>query len=1018
MNLHARGSSRWAGRTLRLWVALAMLAMLISIPGVASAAWTTITETEPNDTPAQANVLPVDGTICLGSYSTTADDDWYSVALTAGQTYVFETGPNTSALDVRLDTYLYLYDTDGTTELTSDDDGGAYQYSYIQYTPSVTGTYYLMTCSFAHAYTGNYGIRARDISVSAGTGTIQGTVTDGTDPIEGITVSDYYFDPWFVQVDSGYYTDGGQVTSGPDGTYSADVGAGVHVVGFSDPSGTYFDQYYDGATDFNTAARIDLAADETTTGIDAVMVPIPPLDTRTLGSVRASVDSTGTEGYRGSRTAAISADGRYVVFYSGVAFVPEDTNNERDWYRKDLQTGEIELVSVSSNGDLANDSYSDGDGCASISADGRYVAFDSVASNLVEGDTNGYADVFVRDMVEGTTIRISAPVEGEGNDSSWNPSISADGQSVAFDSWADNLVADDTNGVRDVFVYEMETGAITRASVDAEGGERSRGSRSPAISADGWHVAFISGGDFVADDNIEGYQDVYVKDLTDGSIARANVSSAGDGANDASWDRPAISEDGQFVAFDSDADNLVDSDLNGENDIFVHDFASGETTMVSVTSDGLQSYSYKNDPAISADGRIVVFEEDTYSSAPAAINVAAEGDIVNQLVPGDVNESDDIVMHDMADGSTTMVSTSFAGKSANDGSEMPAITADGKHVAYDSWADNIVRDDTNGVRDVFVTYVRLESIEQPVQGPDRYETAIQVSQQWQSADTVVLATGDNWPDALGGSALAGVVGGPVLLTPTHELLPDVAAEIERLGASKVYVLGEFRAIDDDVFAEVEAIPGVEGAVRLGGVDRYETARLVAEEVVSLQGEAFEGKAFVATGEAFPDALGASPLAAYKGWPVYLAPHPVIADETIQAMQNAGVTDVVLLGGDAAMPEGTEVVVLAAGFNAVRIDGADRYETAAKVASYGVNAADMMWQGVALATGEKFPDALAGGAAQGQSGSVMVLTMKSSLPTPTSEVLGANKYRIGDYKFLGGTDAIAQSVRDDVASLLQ
>ncbi len=307
-----------------------------------------------------------------------------------------------------------------------------------------------------------------------------------------------------------------------------------------------------------------------------------------------------------------------------------------------------------------------------------------------------------------------------------------------------------------------------------------------------------------------------------------------------------------------------------------------------------------------------------------------------------------------------------------------------------------------------------------LEGANRYGTALEVSRDFfpEGADTVVIATGENYPDALGGSALAGVLDAPILLTTRATLLPEVAKEIERLGAREVYVLGGPYALSAAVMAELEALlDAQEGRViRIGGTDRYHTAELVAAEVVDILGENYGGEAFVATGENFADALAASPLAAYGGVPVYLAPKPVISAQTIAAMEAAGVTDVVLLGGEAAMPEDVAVIILKAGMSAARIDGADRYETAAKVAKFGVGEMGMDWDGVAIATGETFADALSGGAAQGASASVMLLTQKNTLPASTEAALSDNAGDISFMSFFGGPSAISLGVRNKVFDL--
>ena len=307
----------------------------------------------------------------------------------------------------------------------------------------------------------------------------------------------------------------------------------------------------------------------------------------------------------------------------------------------------------------------------------------------------------------------------------------------------------------------------------------------------------------------------------------------------------------------------------------------------------------------------------------------------------------------------------------------------------------------------------------PVSGEDRYATAVAASQEAfpEGAPTVVIATGVQFPDALGGSALAGVLDAPILLTTPNMLIEPVKAEIDRLGAERVYVLGGEQALTSAVFDALSQMLGAENVTRIGGVNRYETADMVAAEVVDLLGEDFDGRAFVATGEEFADALAASPVAAAAGMPVYLAPHPAISAASIAAMQDAGVSEVVLLGGEAAMPRGTEVTVLAAGIAASRIDGENRYETAAKVAEYGVDEAGMSWDGLGIARGDGFADALVGGAALGHHGSVMLLVTGSDVPGAAETALTAQAGAVEEVRFFGGLTALPQAVRDAVLEAL-
>jgi Tol biopolymer transport system component len=210
------------------------------------------------------------------------------------------------------------------------------------------------------------------------------------------------------------------------------------------------------------------------------------------------------------------------------------------------------------------------------------VVFDSSARNLVGGDTNAASDVFVHDRQTGQTTRVSVTTDGtQGNGHSTWPSISGDGQYVTFVSKASNLVSGDTNGVSDVFVHDRKTGQPTRASTASDGTQGNGGSQNPSLSFDGRYVVFWSGATNLIDGDTNGVWDIFVHDRETGETTRVSVASDGTQGNDISR-FPSISADGRYVAFESDADNLVSGDTNGFSDIFVHDRETGETICVSI----------------------------------------------------------------------------------------------------------------------------------------------------------------------------------------------------------------------------------------------------------------------------------------------------------------------------------------------------------------------------------------------------------------------------------------------------
>ena len=407
-------------------------------------------------------------------------------------------------------------------------------------------------------------------------------------------------------------------------------------------------------------------------------------------TTRVSVASDGQQGNDHSnfqKIPAISADGRYVAFESDANnLVDDDTNGYSDIFVHDRLTGQTTRVSVSSASQQGNgNSSGKADEPSSISADGRYVAFTSNASNLVEVDTNGKCDVFVRDRQKGETTRVSVSSTGQqGDGDSRRPAISADGRYVAFVSTAGNFGWWDPQ-YWDVFVHDRQTGETELVSVNTFGypGNYPSESHPLGISADGRYVAFASwASDLVEGDTNDKY-DVFVRDRQMDETIRVSVSSAGQQGNDHAgpglWGESSISSDGRYVAFVSNASNLVEDDTNGYPDIFVHDCQTHQTTRVSVSSAGEQANRKSEYPSISADGRYVAFKS-----------------IADNLVEANTNGG--VFVHDRQTGQTGIVSS--VGLKGVGG--YPRISANGRYVVFVTTSDKLVEDDTNGYQDVFV----------------------------------------------------------------------------------------------------------------------------------------------------------------------------------------------------------------------------------------------------------------------------------------------------------------------------
>jgi Tol biopolymer transport system component len=410
---------------------------------------------------------------------------------------------------------------------------------------------------------------------------------------------------------------------------------------------------------------------------------------------RASVSSAGVEGNKDSGSGhapAVSSDLRFVAFESlATNLVGSDTNRFMDVFVHELATGVTVRMSVDSSGVQGNhDSYE-----PAISGDGRYVAFSSDADNLIAGDTNHFADVFVRDRdpdgngiydeANATTTRISVKTGGlQSNGDSFGPSISDDGMVVAYYSFASNLVAGDANGDWDVFVWDVASATTVRASVTSNGGEANGNSTLCALSSDGSTVAFESFASNLVSSDTNGVFDVFIHERMSGTTGRVSISSGGSEADKASY-APSISSDGSVIAFESDATNLVSGDTNTYTDVFLHDRTAGTTTRASVDSAGNQGDFGSHGASISGDGKSVAF----WSFA-------------DDLVPGDTNFASDVFLHDSVAGTTALVSSDCTGLIGNDDSFDPALSADASIAAFGSFATGLVMGDTNGACDVFV----------------------------------------------------------------------------------------------------------------------------------------------------------------------------------------------------------------------------------------------------------------------------------------------------------------------------
>jgi hypothetical protein len=400
---------------------------------------------------------------------------------------------------------------------------------------------------------------------------------------------------------------------------------------------------------------------------------------------RASVSSASVQGNQDSGTPTVSADGRYVAFYSRSSdLVPGDTNGESDVFVRDRHTGTTERVSVATDGSQGNGF---GSHVGAITPDGRFVVFSSYSTNLVPGDTNGRIDVFVRDRWNSTTERVSVATggaQGDENSHDWL-SISADGRYVAFMSEATTLVPGDTNGAQDIFVRDRQSGTTERVSVDSSGAQSNDACFFSFLSGNGRFVAFHSRATNLVVGDTNAAQDVFVHDRQTGITELVSVSSSGTQGNSDTTNRPSLSFDGRFVEFDSMASNLVPGDTNNASDIFLRDRLANTTVRVSVGTGGVQADGSSFFAYLSSDGRHVGFQ--SYAT---------------NLVPGDTNGEEDVFVHDILSGVTERASVGSIGTQGNGSSSFAAMSAGGQFVAFVSYATNLVAGDTNLSPDVFL----------------------------------------------------------------------------------------------------------------------------------------------------------------------------------------------------------------------------------------------------------------------------------------------------------------------------
>ncbi len=462
----------------------------------------------------------------------------------------------------------------------------------------------------------------------------------------------------------------------------------------------------------------------------------------------------------------VSSDGRFVVFASGASnLVAGDTNSSTDIFVRDRNLGTTERVNVSSSGQQADDFYSNNS--ASISDDGRYVAFVSDAPNLVAGDTNGGFDVFVRDRLLSTTVRVSVQSDGDevGYATFNSAAISDNGQYVVFESNSDQLVPEVSNNIGHVFRHNMGNGVTELVSKNVSNVVGNNNSNSVSVSADGNLVAFISTATNLIASDTNGLSDVFIKNMTDGSVDIASVTSSGaqNTSPGTSVTAAFISADGAYISFVTDSDTLASGDSNYIADVLVHhNVPLGSTVLMSISASGTQAdwpgveriskpansgnaiaFSTQADDilgdTIDTNGKYDVFYHTYNPSGPTHANYriwnadpsytpyeGADGDTLqlamsddgryivfttnatNLTSVTDPNGESDVYWYDKQTQEIKLISAKFGSttETGNRGSSEPSVSNDGKYVVFQSTSSDLTGNPDNATSDVYIRNVQ------------------------------------------------------------------------------------------------------------------------------------------------------------------------------------------------------------------------------------------------------------------------------------------------------------------------
>lgn len=416
-----------------------------------------------------------------------------------------------------------------------------------------------------------------------------------------------------------------------------------------------------------------------------------------------------------------------------------------------------------------------------------------------------------------------------------------------------------------------------------------------------------------------------------------------------------------------------------------------------------------------ADGCVFWHDEKTPGDASTAQDVVANTISLYYCLTRDTDLTGTAVIHDnpmfrgLAPGDLMPLPGSPLIDWVTGVAETTYSDVDGRVRPTDGDGDGTARHDIGA-------FERPESDPDRLSGLDRYLTAMAiVADTFGEAEAAVVASGDNFPDALSASGLAGAVGGPLVLVQRDSIPAGLITQLTDLGVRDVYLVGGVGVISPTVAGLFTAAGFT--VKRVAGADRYETSSAIAYEIANIRGVRFGDEAFVARGDDFPDALAVAPLAAGNARPILLTPTGSLPSVIADTITDLGLEDLSIAGGTGAVSKDVAEDLGAIATHVNRLSGGDRYATAVAVAHWGVYAGLASWNHVGIASGTNFPDALAGGIASGRHGGVLLLTAPTALSPATAARLTSEAQKVSKAVVYGGPGAVDEKVRVAIATAL-